>query len=339
MSANTPFIFQVNKNDLGVLFIDLLKLEWSEECAFAEMLGSYQAGSGKITDDLKEIAENETCIVSLKILANPLHRTVYNTGGSMVPVSFMNVYSNSSIDEHGLVCIMPSYENSVMINSFDSAESYGEWFAETVSMCSQENIESVLPSKFPLEALVFVLHAIDSFKRVSFRSMLDYKPTEETMVSSKEYGETLKLSVDSKDVRWLLPAFSVLTPDMGRYNMNLGPDHMRILTDNKLFIPVKNKDSGEEFFKFGEAGKRLGIEFYGGWVMSVGFESVVFNSDGTEKVADNGFLAPTALANNFFEIEKDAQGNGIVSYNCLTYEGLVSKVTGLMKKVLSGCAK
>ncbi|MGE5473436.1 MAG: hypothetical protein ACM3UU_04365 [Ignavibacteriales bacterium] len=334
MSANAPFVFQVSKNDLGVLFIDLLKLEWSKECVFAELLSGYQAGSGKISNDLKEIAENETCILTLKILANPLHRTIYNTGGSMVPVSFMNVYSNKSIDEHGLVCIMPSYENSIMIFSFDTAESYGEWFAETISMCNQESIESSFPSKFSIEALVFILHAVDCFKRVAFKSMLDYKPTEESMVASKEYGETLKTSVDSKDARWLLPAFSVLTPNLNKYNMNLGPDHMKILTDNKLFIPVKNQDSGEEFFKFGESGRRLGVEFYGSWIMAVGFESVVFNMDGTERLIDNGFLAPTAFANNLFEIEKDAKGDGIVSYSCLTHEGLVSKVTGFMKKVL-----
>ncbi|MGE5329230.1 MAG: zinc ribbon domain-containing protein [Deltaproteobacteria bacterium] len=338
MSANAPFVFQVNKNDLGVLFIDLLKLEWSKECAFAELLDSYNAGSGKITDDLKEIAENETCVLSLQVLANPLHRTAYNTGGSMLPVSFMNVYSNNKIDQFGLVSIMPSFENSIMIHSFDSAESYGEWFAETVSMCSQEEIESKLPAKFPLESLVFILHAIDSFKRVSYKSMLDYKPVEESMIASKEYGETLKTSTDSKDIRWLLPAFSMLTPNLSKYNMKLGPDYMKLLTDSKIFIPVKKSDTGEEFFKFDEVGKGLGVEFYSSWVMSVGFETVIFNSGGTEKVLNNGFLAPTAFANNLFEIEKDAQGNGIINYSCLNFEGLGSKVENFMQKAIENSA-
>jgi len=338
MSANAPFVFQVNKNDIGVLFVDLLKLEWSRECAFAELLSNYKAGSGKITEDLKEIAENETCVLSLKILANPLHRTVYNTGGSMVPISFMNVYSNTSVDQFGLVSIMPSFENSIMIHSFDTAESYGEWFAETVSMSNENEVQSNIPEKFSLESLVFILHAIDSFKRVSYKSMLDYKPTDVSMVASKEYGETLKISVDSKDARWLLPAFSILTPNLNKYKMNLGPDYMKILTDRKIFIPVKKQDNGEEFFQFGEIGQRLGVEFYSSWMMAVGFETVVFNPDGTERVLDNGFLAPTAFANNLFEIEKDAQGNGAINYSCLTYEGLISKVTELIQKAISSSA-
>lgn len=336
MSANAPFIFQVNKNDLGTLFVDLLKLEWSTNCPFAELLGNYKAGSGKVTDDLKEIAENETCKVSLSILANPLHRTVYNTGGGVIGVSCLNVYSNCCIDNYGLVSVAPSFENSIMVNYFDLTEGFAQWFVDTVSMGdSEEGVESCIPIKFPLESLVFVLHAIDCFKRIAYKSMLDYKPAEESMVSSREYGETLKLSAESKDARWLLPAFSILTPNLDKYKMNLGPDYMKILTDNKLLVPIKKQDTGEEFFQYSEEGRKLGIEFYSSWMMGIGFESVLFQNE-NETVIDNGFLAPTAAGNHLFLVEKDSQGNGFVNYSLLGYDDLISKTNELMKKVISG---
>jgi len=336
MSANAPFIFQVSKNDFGVLFVDLLKIEWSKGCPFAELLSNYKAGSGKATDDLKEIAENDTCKTALGIIAKPLHRTIYNTGGSVMGVSYLNVYSNKAIDEQGFVSITPSFQDSILIQYFDSAESYAQWFADTVTMSENEEVQSHLPAKFSLESLVFVLHAIDCFKRISFKSMLEYKPTDESMVSSKEYGEMLKVSVESKDVRWLLPAFSMLTPNLDKYKMNLGPDHMKILTDEKIFIAVKKQDSGEEFFQYAEAGQRLSVEFYSSWMLGIGFESVTFGENGAENVKDNGFIAPTAFGNHLIQIEKDAQGNGVVNYTVMTYEKLINKVNELLQKAVSG---
>jgi len=335
MSTNAPFIFQVNKNDFGVLFIDLLKLEWAKECPFSELIGNYKAGDGKATDDLKEIAENDTCKTALNIIAKPLHRTIYNTGGSVLGVSYLNVYSNKAIDKQGFVSITPSFEDSILIQYFDSSESYAQWFADTVSMSENDEVQSYLPVKFPLESLVFVLHAIDCFKRISFKSMLDYKPTDESMISSKEYGEMLKVSAESKDVRWLLPAFSMMTPNLERYKMNLGPDHMKILTDEKIFTAVKKQDSGEEFFLYTEAGQRLGVEFYSSWMMGIGFESVTFGESGAENVKDNGFIAPTVLGNHFFQIEEDDKGNGVVDYSVMTYEKLINKVNELLQKAVS----
>lgn len=325
MSANSPFIFQLNKDDFGAIFIDLLKLEWNSACPFAEALKTYQAGTGNINDDLKEIAENETCKTSLSILANPSLRTVFNTGGGVIGISFLYLYSNPSIDGKGFVSITPSFEDAVLIQYYESAEGFAQWLADAVSITDSEPISSIIPSKLSLESLLFVLHAIDSFKRTAFKSMLEYKPMDEAFISSKEFAETLSTSIASKDARWLLPSFAVLTPNLEKFRIDINVESMKLLTDNNFLIPVKSKENNQEFFKFSDDARKLGAEFFSSWMMGIGFESARILND-NETFLGSGFIAPTAGANHLFIISKDSNDKGIAEHKSLAYSGLISEM-------------
>ncbi|MGB3005292.1 MAG: zinc ribbon domain-containing protein, partial [Chitinophagaceae bacterium] len=173
---------------------------------------------------------------------------------------------------------------------------------------------------FTPEFLIYVLGAIDQYRRCSYENMLNHRPEETFSFSLATYAANIEKELKSGDLRWLLPAFAALTP--GFNELNLTEDKMvyEQLIDADVMLPVSSGEAGF-LFGFGEVGKDLGTEFFRTWVQSAGIEVNNITTEGMN-LQHRAFVAGTMLANHFFEILPAAETRNRIRYAPLNRNAL-----------------
>jgi hypothetical protein len=271
-----------------------------------------------------KIVQDPACRNAVEILAAPTHRFGHRTGGGMTPASRFDVCSRTAGGDGTIVVATPSFEGALLVHVFDTREEYLRWWLELLATPVEEPAANYLPPPLALESLVYVLHAIDAFRRASYRSMLDYAPAERAVIRPAEFTDSMTASIRARDIRWLLPAFVHLTPDLDLRKFEPRAEHLETLAERDFLLAGKDPKSGEPVFVFGEAGTAMGVEFHRTWVKSVGFDARVLSADG-ERVIQRAFLAPTAIANHLFVLEPADEGSWNVNHQAYTVAQLAAK--------------
>jgi hypothetical protein len=135
-------------------------------------------------------------------------------------------------------------------------------------------------------------------------------------------------------VRWLLPAFLHLTPNLDVSRFDPQPEHLAALAERGFLVPAKDRDTQEDGFVFGEAGMAMGVEFHRTWMSAVGFETAVLTPRG-ERAVHRAFLAPTGIANHLFLLESDASGACVANHQAMTLTELALKLRDLLTDALT----
>jgi len=330
----TPFTFQVGKNDLGPLFFDSLKLKCSNFSPLAGALSSYVAGSNKPSAARANINQDPQVLKAASILADPVVRMINRTGGGAMPVSHFTACYNPGIDDQAFAVVTPSFEGSYLIQLFDSPWHYLGWWLVLNASEVGEPIGNYMPPPIRFESLVYMLHTIDAYRRCAFESMLDYTPAEQASIKPAEFIESMQQSIRSRDLRWLLPAFIGLIPNLNVSSFDGNPEFISALAKYDFLLPARDTETQEDIFVFGEAGKIMGVEFHRTWVKSIGFEIAASTPKGW-RVMHRGFLAPTGFTNHLFILAMDAGGNCFVNHQAMDRHMLDHKLANLLAAVLN----
>jgi len=137
----------------------------------------------------------------------------------------------------------------------------------------------------------------------------------------------MAVSIKSMDIRWLLPAFLVVTPGLEQYQSEIDPQNIGVLLEHDFFREGKLASGGDVLI-FGEAGQIMGVEFFRSWFTSCGVEINVACSDTFEAV-ERLFIAPTLLGNHFVRLEGTDNGKAMVNHQLYTTEQLAFELDEL----------
>ncbi|MDO8691339.1 MAG: hypothetical protein Q7R39_15240, partial [Dehalococcoidia bacterium] len=332
-----PLIVQISHDDLGPLLVDVLHLECNSLSPLADIVKAYGPGTRPANTGASEISRHPLFPSAASILAQPDLRILHRTGGGATDVSWVSAFMRRSEDRETMVTLMPSTERSVLIQLFESPDRYLVWWLDTMATRVEKASPNYMPPPIRLESLVYLLHAVDAYRRACFESMLRYAPTAEPSVTPSAFAETMNASIGSRDLRWLLPSFLYLTPGLNDYSFSPGAEHLARLAEHDFLLTAQKTDTEEDIFIFGEAGRTMGVEFYRTWMFGIGFESTVLVS-GQERTLNRGFLAPTALANHLFQLESDGAGGCTVNHQALTLDELATEMRGILRKTLDSPA-
>lgn len=318
---------------MGPIFVDRLRLPCSASSALATEVQRYVPGSRAASPGAQQVLSHAKFGEVARIAAQPDFRMFHRTGGGALPVSVFGAYRKRTVSTEALVVVSPSFESSYLFQLFPDRGAYLDWWVDTIASKVVESSPNYLPPPVSLESLLYALHAVDSYRRVSYRSMLEYAPASNPFVAPREYAETMSRSLASSDLRWLLPAFVFLTPGLNQVNFDLNPENLGLLAALDFLIPTRHEQTGEPIYLFGEAGKNMGVEFYRSWMLSVGFDTAVVGPEG-EQVMRRGFLAPTALANHLVMLEGSG-GPCMVNHQALTAVELRSRLEPMLSAGLA----
>jgi len=329
------FRFQIGRSDLGPLFVDTLRLEWSATSPLQAELAGYAPGSGRRSDDLAEVSGHPLLAKVAPILARPTFRMLHRTGGAAAPASRFAAFSNRNLDADAIVTVTPSFEDSLLIQLFDPLDDYCAWWSDLLAAKVEGEPVGLIPESLPLESFVYLLHAVDAYRRASYQSMLDYAPTDQLFLTAAEFTDTMVRSLRSRDLRWLLPAFLHLVPGLDLSGFDPREKHLAALSESDFLLAAKAPETGEPGLVFGEAGRATGIEFHRTWLLAVGFELATLSPEEVQPLS-RGFLAPTALANHLVLLESAGQGKVGVRHEALSAASLRARLQGLLTDALAG---
>ncbi len=332
-SEEPEAIYQINVSDIGPIFLDYLKLTPSAFCPFEEELRTYNKGSSIMSDGALGVVKDDDFINAIKIIANPDYRLEIIIGGGMVPLNGIRVYTSKKEGMNSVVSVSPGFENSHLLQFFNSPANFARWFTEVVAGKVEDTVQNFMPPPLTLGGLLYVLQAIDAFRRVSYQNLLEFKTTNEPYILTDEFQSSMITSMKSLDIRWLLPSFIALVPGLNEINWELKDEELNYLGSHDFLIPAKEQGSGKDIFLFGEAGTVMGSEYFRSWISSAGYRITVVSSKG-EQVLEQGYMSFTALANHLFKIEKGNDGVWYLNHQPLTTEGFLKRFDELLSDTL-----
>ncbi|HEY5556500.1 hypothetical protein [Acetobacterium sp.] len=327
----TVITYKINRNEIQKLLRDVLGIGINSGSAF---LGAAQAGiesKNDLRDVYQDELKNQEFILALRIVAEPDLYVVNRFGGGVIGLDEVRLHRKKSEGEYVVATTVQEEDGTCIMQIYENYRAYLAWWIENFAGNNEETIANYIPPKISLEEFLFVLHAIDSFRMISYQNMLDHVYTERAHIKYDDFAKTMAESIKSRDIRWLLPAFMAVMPGFEAYDLDMAPENAAYLIKQGIMENAKLVQNDELVLVFGEGGQSMGVEFFRFWVMSSGFEINVKTSDDFEMV-ERLFNAPTAISNHFVRMEIMDQGKGRVNHQAFTREQLEVKLDELFSK-------
>ncbi len=223
-------------------------------------------------------------------------------------------------------------EEIIVMQLFDSSQAFVDWWIDKFAGENVDSIPNRIPPKIKLQEFMLILHAVDMYRRASYQNMLAHNFAERLKFDYKEFADELVNALKSNDVRWLLPAFLKLMPDIKRFDMEIKPEDANILFEQMFLLNMHSEIDNKDFLTFGEAGTSMGIEFFRTWYMGAGFEFKERKEADWESKSC-WFFAPTSITNHFVKIDSENELLAMVNHQAYTKDQLKLK----LKTILDEC--
>lgn len=223
-------------------------------------------------------------------------------------------------------------EGIIVMQLFDSSQDFVDWWIDKFAGENFDSVPNRIPPKIKLQEFMLILHSVDMYRRASYQNMLAHNFVERLKLDYKEFADELVNSLKSNDVRWLLPAFLKLMPDIKRFDMEIKPEDANILFEQMFLLNMHSEIDNKDFLTFGEAGTSMGVEFFRTWYMGAGFEFKERKAEDWESKSC-WFFVPTSITNHFVKIEPESELLTMVNHQAYTKEQLKLK----LKTILDEC--
>lgn len=319
-----PVSFIIGPDDIGVLLAGGPELVPNSGSVFYKAAPAAGADAD-VKTAYSELLADQDFLRALRVIAQPdLYATVRGAGAQ--GLTELRLHRKKSEGAY-VAATEQDADGRWLISLFDDYRNWLVWWTNSFAGPGDVPAANFIPPKVSLEEFLFVLHAVDSFRRVSYENMLSHVFTDRTYVKTPEFLRSMADSLKSLDIRWLLPTFLAVTPGVEQYQTEMSPQNIAILLQHDFFREGKLA-SGEDVLIFGEAGQIMGVEFFRSWFTSCGMEINVAGADGF-KTVERLFIAPTVLANHFVRLEDASGGKALVNHQTYTKEQLAVKLDEL----------
>lgn len=321
--------FEINQTHIGKLFSDVLGIVPNRGSAF---FGATPTDMD-LSDVYREQLKNEEFLRALRIVAQPDLYVVNRIGGGSMGLEEVRIHRKKGEGEY-VVATAQADDGTCVLQVYENYKAYLAWWMEKFAGKNDETIANYVPPKVTLEQFLFVLHAIDSFRIVSYRNLLNHVYMEKAYITYAEFAKTMADSIKSNDLRWMLPSFMRILPGFEKYNLEMSAENAAFLVGQGIMENAKLVKNDELVLVFGEGGLSMGVEFFRFWIMSSGFEINVLTLDGFA-AKERLFNAPTAISNHFVRLETGKDGKTMVNHQTYTREQLEVKLDELFGDVFA----
>lgn len=325
-----PVIFRIRQEEIGAFLALDTNLLPNGGSAFYKAVPA-----DKVSMDIKaaygDLLTDKEFQRALRIITQPdLYAIV--RAASVQGLSEIRLHRKRSEGEY-VAAVEETADGILSIAVYDDYKSWLAGWIDEFTVQTDQPAANYIPPKVSLEEFLFVLHAIDTFRRVSYQNMLDHVFVDRAYVKVTEFLHSMANSLKSLDIRWLLPAFLAVTPGVEQYRTEIDPQNIGVLLVHD-FLREGKLGSGEDVLVFGEAGQIMGVEFFRSWFTSFGAEINVAGADGFQAV-ERFFIAPTLLGSHFVRLEDAGNGKALVNHQLYTTEQLTFKLEELFGKAFA----
>jgi hypothetical protein len=331
------FAYALTRDDLGPIFVDRAPVANSALSPFYEVLQGYARGSAPLSPTATTLLADPDFAPLLQTLAAPQLLVRSRLGGGSASFEEMRLCASPSASAR-LLAVAITDEGAYLIRVFEDSDAFVAWWMESFAGRNDETIANYVPPRVALGAFLLILHTVDMFRRIAYQRTLDFDLQSTVSLRAADFAALLPRSLQSMDLRWLLPTFATVTPNLGELRPNIVPEHAQALNDLGFVRNTQDPQSGEDLLLFGEAGQAMGVEFMRSWFLAAGFEFTVQGS-GSATALPRLFIAPTALANHFVQVETPRDGRAMVNHQAYTYPQLEVKLQEIMEQAFALCTR
>lgn len=324
--TNKPAAFAFTADELAKVLLGNLGLKCNKLSLFSSAIPVVASSSETATQAVSFPLFRRAA----EILANPLVKFAAAKGGSTLAVETFTVFSCPSSSSMELVAVLRPGDVSLVLY-FETVQIFLEWWTDLFACKENTPVTNYLVPELPLEEFTFILHVLDTFRRINMQSMLLYRPLKESRISGNDFMASFEVALNSGDVRWLMPALFSITPGLKGILLDLHPDIIDTAEALHFIKRTKNPNNGEDDLLYLDPGITLGYEFATSWLFGLGLAVEVLTGDQVNIVARE-FLAPTALSNHLFTIVKGNSGLEMFTHFSLTLEEYRKHMIALLRK-------
>ena len=292
----------------------------------------YDAPGLFLTEEKLKLRDSAAFRTAASIISSPQIRISVVKGGGSLGVEHFNLLGRIEGESARWTALINN-ENTTAAIYFDDTQGLIEWFNDTFAVKTDIPMNNLLASDMTLEEWVILAHTVDAFRRVHMESMLLYRPKREYSIAADDYIASLNVSLESGDIRWLLPAFFAVTPGLAGLKPNLSPEVLQAAEAFGLISHTRDSETNAGFFTFSAEGMTIGLEFATSWMYGVGFDAAVLNDDGGRCVPVC-FLAPTSLGNHLFMADRNETGAWSIRHQALMHTELDKSLADWFGKVV-----
>ncbi|NDL67789.1 zinc ribbon domain-containing protein [Anaerotalea alkaliphila] len=267
----------------------------------------------------------ETLDAALKVLAAPGQELLLRFGGGRAPMATQAVCGRG--EPQGEVFGILFDQKGADIYRYEGMAQTLEALVAKYASRNEAVVPNLLPPKLRVEEFLCLLQGVDLYRRAYYRSLLEHAPTHRPGFTPKEFVDGLTASVQSKDVRWLLPAFLALLPGLPTERIRTAGEDLEVLTE-KGIVELLKDSQGNPRFAFTPEGRAMGMEFERSWNLCVGL-AVSRIAEGREQVLFKGMLLPTAAANHLVELVEE-DGKLLVNHQAFRYDQLQARLAEVL---------
>lgn len=265
-----------------------------------------------------------SCFISVaRQLLEPDLKIMYHTGGSGSVEDEFSVLMRKE-DQSVLTLLKDSNEDFVLL-FFTGYKQFLAWWTGIYAAGTEEKYPEIFSDTLPFEVLVYIMHSIDSYRRSHMESMLNYEREMNLSMRNSDYISSMKKSLASGDIRWLLPAFFELTPGLKGVSLKLLPEHIQTAEKLKFVHERTDEESGEEIVTLGDKAKSIGTEFLMTWLGSTGWQAVILDNE-QQRVLSRVLLAPTGFTNHLFSFQVSKDGFCFFNHQALNKSELLNSL-------------
>lgn len=271
------------------------------------------AGSGEPDIDP---SHEKVLTTILQTVTAPDKKLVLRFGGGQTPLA-EQVFC---FKEGKIPCSIMSRKDEVHLYQYPDTRAITDLFIEKYSSKNEVVAPNLIPPFMDLDEFIFILFAIDMYRRKLYEGLLDYTPTRFPHFSANALVSSFMDMIKGKDIRWLTPCFLFMVPDFDFKQVDVSTNSLKGLIDTKLCVPIKLKDTDERGLEYTNEGLALGAEFERSWFTSIAFSLSKFDGTGV-KVLEKGFIAPTAASNHFVTVQEE-NGKFTANHQAFMYNQL-----------------
>lgn len=315
-NSTKPLAFVVRKDELASMIAVHMKLKCNPLSRYA---GTKPEDETPLSEDTLKSMQNERFMEALSIIAQPDLRLSAMKGGGAFGLEPLSVYGRMSPGGLDIVAVLFGGDNTILA-IFDGINAFADWWSGMFGarIDTTAPLTNFLQGRLKISELVLMLHLIDSYKRAYMESMLLYIPNKDYYVEAEEFFTSLRVSLRSGDIRWLLPAFFALTPGLTGINLDIEPGMLEIARKLEFIGMLEQVDNEQLKFIYLNAGTVMGNEFANTWMYGVGWNASVLKNGAVTELSQK-FLAPTSLANHLFTVYRESDNSYAFTHESHTF--------------------
>jgi hypothetical protein len=252
------------------------------------------------------------------ILANPLIKLSAAKGGGALPGEKFSVFGSPQPSGMEFAALLRPGDATLVLY-FASQAAFLDWWTGLFACQANTPVVNRLLPALPLEEFTFLLHVLDSFRRIYMQSMLLYHPLKDCRIGVPDFTASFDVALNSGDMRWLMPALFSLTPGFSGTQLDLQPDVLITAEMLEFVQRVKDAERGTDELVYLEPAIALGSEFAASWMWGLGLLVELLAASGTTAFARE-FLAPTAITNHLFSVTKGPENLDLFTHFALTLD-------------------